>query len=429
MRILFVSNFYPPLSLGGYEQWCEEVALGLRAAGHEVVVLTSRYARRRRRDQPWVHRRLHLEMALSSRANIPRFFFGRARRDAANLTTLDDLVRRFQPDTAVIWGMWNLDRSLLTRLEHSLPGRVVYYIADYWPALPSQLSFYWQAPGRHPVTGLPKRLLAPLALRRLARTARAEIAFEHALFPTAFVRDELERQGVTFGRTKVIYGGVDTAPFAAVADRDADAIGDRVRLLYVGRLATEKGIDVAIAALAKLVYEHGLAGAHLTIAGSGQPEYERSLRRLAERKRVGASVELLGPQQRESLPALYARSDLLVFPSIWQEPFGRVLIEAMAAGLVVVASATGGAAEIVVDGYNAVTFPPGDASALAAQIARLVRSSELRRKLAENGSRTAVEQFDNSRMVHEIDRYLGQVATVHTGSHTSGPVALAICQR
>jgi len=98
--------------------------------------------------------------------------------------------------------------------------------------------------------------------------------------------------------------------------------------------------------------------------------------------------------------------DVLVLPSIYDEPLARIVQEAMATGLVVVGTLTGGTKEILVDGVNGLAFPPGDASALAVQIARLADDPGLRLALARNGRRTVEEKFSLTRMVDEIEGYM-----------------------
>ena len=75
MRLLFLSNLYPPYGQGGYEEWCQEMATQLRARGHEIIVLTSRHALERadNNDPSWVRRELHLEMELVSLRNGIQF--------------------------------------------------------------------------------------------------------------------------------------------------------------------------------------------------------------------------------------------------------------------------------------------------------------------------------------------------------------------
>jgi hypothetical protein len=93
MQILFLSNFYPPASRGGYEQWCQEALRGLRSRGHEVIVLASDFGKNRLpdRDPVWVHRSLHLEMELASFRNTIQFFTHRIKAG-----DVDDLANQIK---------------------------------------------------------------------------------------------------------------------------------------------------------------------------------------------------------------------------------------------------------------------------------------------------------------------------------------------
>src|ERR1051325_10801161 len=84
---------------------------------------------------------------------------------------------------------------------------------------------------------------------------------------------------------------------------------------------------------------------------------------------------------RSELASRYRDSDVFVFPTIWEEPFGLVPLEAMACGTPVIATGTGGSGEFLVEGYNCLLVPPGDAHALAAAVRRLAEDGELRARL------------------------------------------------
>ncbi|RIK39243.1 MAG: hypothetical protein DCC55_18645 [Chloroflexi bacterium] len=411
MRVLFLSNFYPPASRGGYEQWCQEVTEGLRARGHEVVVLTSRHGQSlvKGTEPAWIVRDLYLEMELASLRNAVQFFTQRKVREQANLTRLRQIVESFQPDVVLMWGMWNLPRSLPALAEALLPHRVAYYMGDYWPTLPNQFTYYWQEPGRHWASALPKRLLGAVAHRILAQEERPALKFEHVMFPTAFMRDELQRQGITPKESVVIYGAVDTDPYLTCTSLPQEQRDVSIRLLFVGRLASEKGVHTVVEALGRLVYRYGYNQLQLSVVGAGDNGYEAYLQELIKQEKVQPYVTLLGMQPKETMPALYAQADLFLFASIWPEPFGRVLVEAMAAGLAVVGTATGGAAEILVDGENALVFPPGDVEGLAACIARLIDSPELRRRLVDRGRQHALQKFSIQRMTAEIELQLRMI--------------------
>src|SRR5207249_4901365 len=122
MRILFLSNFYPPHAIGGYEQWCQEVADLLAARGHRVTVLTSRYGlepgckmsqtdEKQPPDRPVVIRTLHLQADLAYYQPV-HFFLQRRQQERANQRELHRVIDQVQPDVLMVWGMWNLSHNL-----------------------------------------------------------------------------------------------------------------------------------------------------------------------------------------------------------------------------------------------------------------------------------------------------------------------------
>lgn len=96
---------------------------------------------------------------------------------------------------------------------------------------------------------------------------------------------------------------------------------------------------------------------------------------------------------------------MLLFTSIWDEPFGRVLVEAMAAGLVVIGTGTGGSAEIMTEA-NSLRFAPEDADGLAGQIYRAYSDPNLYMTLATAGQQHVLEQFNSARFVNGIEAFL-----------------------
>ena len=412
MRVLFLTNFYPPASHGGYEQWCQEMAEQMRNCGHDVVILTSQYRQEdiTQGEPDWIHRDLHLEMDISlSLYNGLQFFTHRKAREQENLSRLRELIKDLNPDAILVWGMWNLHRSLPALAEKLMPGRVAYYIGDYWPTLPSQHKFYWEAPARNWLISVPKRLLKLFAMQVLNREKKPALEFSHVMLPTAFMRDELERKGVAFQNVKIVYGAVDTTlyPFH---DRSSNIPqNETLSLLYVGRLTSDKGVHTAIEALGYLVNQKGVKSLKLSIVGDGDSEYKAYLHQLIQQNNIDSLVTFLGAQPKEALPKFYGRADIFLFTSIWPEPFGRVLVEALASGVVVVGTATGGAAEILSENENALFFPPGNAVELATQIVRLAKTPSLRQRLARAGQQAALEKFSANRMAGEIKSYLQEI--------------------
>jgi glycogen(starch) synthase len=142
------------------------------------------------------------------------------------------------------------------------------------------------------------------------------------------------------------------------------------QLIFVGRLVSDKGVNVLIEALGRL-REEGLAP-HLTIVGTG-PELPR-LQEQAVCTGVSTQVDFAGAKSGMALVELLNAHQILVVPSIWQEPFGMVALEGIACGCVVVGSCGGGLPEAI--GPCGMTVPNGDAPALAHALSQLLTGSE-----------------------------------------------------
>lgn len=412
MRLIFITNFYPPAARGGYELWCQEVAEHLGGAGHEVVVLTSRSASPGEASASGVRvaRELYLEMEIGSPRNVGVFFFDRERRTQANLATADRWLHDVEPDAVVIWGMWNIDRSLAALVERRCGDRTVYYFGDYWPTLPTQWRAFWDAPASSGLGRVARRLLKGAAARRLARDRQPALAFPHGLFPSEFMRRRYERAGVAVRRSSVVPGGVATAPFRRPASQaDADATPQEWRVLVAGRLTPEKGIDTAVKAIGRLAAEQPTRAWRLTVVGTGDESYVTSLRDMAADLGIGDRVRFVGAVPASEMPRWLHAHDVFVFPSVWDEPFGRVLVEAMAARVPVVGTTVGGAGEILRDGETGLTFAPGDVDGLAHQLERVACRPELRDDLTARAQAAALANFDTSRMAQAIERYLEKV--------------------
>jgi glycosyltransferase involved in cell wall biosynthesis len=193
-----------------------------------------------------------------------------------------------------------------------------------------------------------------------------------------FVSETLRRQGPPLPRTAVEPSGV--------ADDFIDPRPPRPwgwRLLSVGRIDPRKGVATAIESLVEL------PEATLTVAGSGPASLLADLAALAERVGVAGRVTFAGAVPRAELPALYEAHDAVVFPVVWEEPWGLVPLEAMALGRPVTASGRGGSSEYLRDEENCLLHVPGDPTSLAATVRRLADDEALRERLLAGGLRAA----------------------------------------
>jgi len=220
---------------------------------------------------------------------------------------------------------------------------------------------------------------------------------------TRSVRDALVKAGIPVGHGPVIYGGTDPEEFQA-ADVEGCLEAGALKMVFLGRLHPDKGAHTVVDALA--ILNRQSADVTLDIYGSGDAAYGSMLEQKIQAEALEERVRLKAPVARAEIPKLLSRYQVLVFASEWDEPFGRVLTEGMAAGLCVVGTRTGGAAEILTEGETGLSFPPGDAAALARQLKRLAADPELRRRLAANGRVEVGKRFSLERMVTELEEFL-----------------------
>jgi glycogen(starch) synthase len=396
VRVLTVGNRYPPWSIGGYELLWADAVSRLRAAGHEVRVLTtlpdpSDLPAGDREPPADTHRELrwywrdHEFPPISLRAALAL--------ERANAETFARHLESFGPDVVVWWSMGGMSLSLLA---HADPVPRLGVVGDDWMAYGPRVDGWlrrWRTP--------PLRPIGATLAKGYGLPARVEIGpAARWLFISAYLLDGARGDGVELPDAVVAHPGVDDRLFAR---REPHAWS--WRLLYCGRIEQRKGVDTAVQALA-LLPEH----ATLTLDG---PVAEPERVRLSE---LAATLGVLDRVRfrltaRPQLPDVYAAADAVVFPVRWREPWGLVPLEAMAVGRPVLASRSGGgAAEYLVDRENCLGFKPGDAGELADAVRLAGADADLRSALVAAGCRTAAA-FTADAFHAQLERELDRVVS------------------
>jgi len=413
MRILFLTNYYPPYEVGGYEQLCRDMVVALSARGHVCEVLTSTSGVVRGvPPEPGIQRVLHIQPDYGSRLHpVLQFVVTRRREERENLAAFRAVSARFRPEVVFVWNILGFPRSLLMAAE-ALPGvTVAYWLAGYSPLDADGFWSYWQETSeRAKLQGLLRRVFGGWALRILRAEGKPE---RTRLAHVAVVSDYMRRKGVQAGllpeSAEVIYNGVEVDLFTASRSQ----AGRPLRLLFAGRLSEDKGPQVAIEAMNHLVHCLGLRVARLTIVGSGPSAFEAALKARVSTLGLGEHVTFQGWQPRERIPAIMAEHDVFLLCTSHQEPFARVVLEAMASGMVVVGTLTGGTGEILVEDVTGLTFGAGDSEALARQVMRLADDSALWQRLSSEGQRVVRERYSMEHMVERIEQFLRDAAGKH----------------
>lgn len=403
MRILIVSNYYPPHFVGGYELGCHEVVQSLRARGHRVTVLTSTY----RVDGPQDDGQVFRWLSLTGPTQDARSYADHGRKllgvEAHNQKAFRHLCRRFKPDIVYFWSMVGLSLSLAFLAERwRLPS--CFYVSDHWFA--QWQTDLWCALTRWRPDKPHSRLLwavmrRGIQARGLLLPPRKGFARPRVQFCSQHLKDGALEAGQPVEDARVIHWGTNVP----IAPLDAGTAPPR-RLLYVGQIMAHKGVHTAIEAVHRLV-DAGHTGVTLTLAGgSVDPEYDTRVRRQVADAWLEGRCRFTGGLPRPELLALYHDHDILIFPSAWEEPFAITPLEAMASGLAVVGTTTGGSKEIFEDGVNALTFPKEDAPACASQIERLLHDPVLFERIRLQGQKTIHDKYRFEIMVDQIEAAL-----------------------
>lgn len=409
MRILFISNLYPPHDLGGMEQLCQETVERLQERGHVCHVLTSRYGLENGQPtEKGVTRALYLEADIHY-YRPQDFFLRRPLQERANRRALRRTLDNFKPDVVFIWGMWNLSPRVACWAEQWVPGRVAYNIGSYWPLDLDPHRAYWRNPGKRFLTRLLLWPFAKIALGVLRlENYPPRPQFQYVSCCSQYVVDVLTDAGVISEGAVAILNGIDPAPFLAQQHRKREP-NTPLRLLYFGGLMEHKGVHTAIEALGLLKQRGQIDKMQLTIVGGGQSEYERHLHALIEVLGLGQKVQFIGRVPRSEIPKILSEHDIFLFTSLWAEPFGRTIIEAMAAGLAVIGSDVGGSREIFKFYPEDMLFEVGNVAMLADHIQRFIIDPDLATQLGQLGQQIVLEHFTLERMANEMEAWLKEI--------------------
>lgn len=376
MRISYVTETWPP-EINGVSLTVERSVRYLRSRGHAVELIRPRQRGEAAVDTADEWRTAGLPIPL-----YPDLRLG--------LATAATLRRRFaagRPDLVHVATPGPLGRAAMVAASRlRLP-----LTADFRTNFHCYSRYYWLG------------WLEPLVCRYLRNLHnRADCNF----VPLRALGRELALQG--FVRTAVVGRGVDTELFSP-ARRSAElraawGVDDgQLAMLYVGRLAREKNVALALHAFNMVRYLRPRT--RMVVVGDGP------LRRRLEREFPAA--QFLGSRRGEELAACYASADIFVFPSE-TETFGNVTLEALASGLPVVGFEHAAVGEYVRDGYNGAVAPPGDESAFIRTLCRTVAREDLLAPMREQARRTAQDaRWDLvlARLEQLLERTLSQHRT------------------
>jgi phosphatidyl-myo-inositol alpha-mannosyltransferase len=349
---------------GGVQVHVRQLGRRLRDRGHDVLVLAPAYTAP---AEPWVK-------AVGSPIRIP--FNGSVAPVCpfpGSARTVVRELRDFEPDVVHAHEPLVLSTAMFATIRAPSP-----VVATFHAYADRAVLFSTVAPALRPVWD---RLRVRLAV------SRAAAEFVELRFSGELVR--------------VIPNGADVELFAAA--KPATGLPTGRRILFVNRLDPRKGFRVMVEAFARVVEE--VPDALLVVAGDGAEREAVDDLPQAARERV----VMLGSVPHEELPPYHAASEVFAAPAVGRESFGIVLVEAMAAGLPVVASDIPGYREVVRDGVEGILVSPRDPEGLAAALLHLVRDPDVGRRLGQAG-RERARRYSWDLVVEELEAVYREAA-------------------
>ena len=383
MRLLLITNLYPPQELGGYGRCMADFAWGLQQRGHKIQVLSSQ-ASYLGPDSPGpsgeqVDRGLKLKGSFRDGVHPLQDLTS---RNAIDVDNRNFLVQWLQQ------GVW--DGVLLGNLDLLGPELLEPLLASELPLL-HHIGFV--SPPYPPEQMPPK-------------TSRYRV-----LSASATVRHCLEQSGMDVSDSFVIYPGARVDLFGAAKLRRPlpptpnGTAGKPLRVCFAGLQMGSKGPHTLLEAVLQLK-QRGVE-VHAMLAGSAfQKDYVEQLHEFCRVHDLESRIDFLPQLNRQQLARFFQLQHVCVFTSIYPEAFGIVAAEAMSSGLALVSTGVGGASEVFENEISGLSYPPGNSTALAAQLERLARDPALLNRLQQAGEERVRTQFSVKESARQLEKIL-----------------------
>jgi glycosyltransferase involved in cell wall biosynthesis len=434
MKILVITNLFPPQHAGTYDLRCQATTEALRTRGHEMFVLTSNYGLTSEQRDSETHRRLRLNGIHGQ--PVVKEFRELQELEAHNHRVFWDAAEQFQPDLIHVWSLHGLSKSLILAFR-AARRPCVFDVADHWLSqeMRDDPWLHWwncePAPFTHNVmrrslelsgqrsridVGTPTRCQP--GIDRLPEVfggeKRVPVApdsighfhFKRLYFSSHSLKQGAVQAGFRVSHGEVIYPGVPTGRFMG----DVKPSDQRVKkFVIVADMNRQSGVATALHAIERLRQQK--PDVSLDVYGRGESDHMAQLRSQVVGRALPVNFQTVSNLTKD-LPAIFRQHDAYLHTVEWDEPFNTTFVEAMACGLPVITTTSGAMREIVRHGESALVCAPGDAEELAECMKTLCDDGALRRKLAEAGQEEALAKFNETTTVDQIENYLRETCDI-----------------
>ena len=367
-HILVINNLYPPQAQGEYENWLLDVVNILNERGHTIHVLTSNISFLGMADgnESNIDRSLQLLGVWKDREFNPIDNKKEINRiNSHNTARIDNVIKECNADVCLIGNMNFLSRNILDIvMDKKIP--IIHHLCNDLP--------------NYDISDTPKNRLYHLA------TA------------SSWLKNKIIRSGYPIQDISIARLGAFVDDYRM---RIPPAI-DQLRIVFTGAILPQHGPHILINALKK-IYDMGIKFSCLFAGNAPDENFINKLKLFVFQTGMENMIQFTGDLNLNAKKQLFARHNIIVFPSCVNESFAINHLEAMAAGLTIVTSDTGVAKEIIEHGVNGAVFKPEDDSSLSKELIQLMNNPENWRKISIAGQRRALDIFDINMSVDAIE--------------------------
>lgn len=386
MRVLIATTYYYPNMLGGTEQSVKFLAEGLVRKGHEVYVVSADYKGTKRETINGVN---VIRFNLKYRSEFIGWKVVRKGFEFRNYliyNKLESIVKEIKPDVIHTNSLFYLS-PVIWKIGHDNHIRVVHTLRDYWGICPKCTLL-----DKNENVCKDKKMLCRIHQKNYEKFAKY---INVVTAPSQFTLNKYNEHGL-FKNISNIYVpnaiDIDYDEHRFLVSKRLKREDNIVNFLFIGSLEGFKGINFLIETFKQIELDN----IRLTICGVGKLQ-NQIIESIADDQRI----KYLGRVDKEEKEKVFIDSDVMIVPSIWYEPFGRVIIEAYKYGLPVIACKIGGITELLNDKYS-IGITPGDKYKLVEAILKLSDRNTIYSYIKELES--ALDKYDINDQIKEFEK-------------------------
>lgn len=378
MRILVLSNYYPPHYIGGYELACYDTVKYLESVGHDVFVLTGDHVKKSDKFEKVYRKLKYIDYKNSSYKNKHEV-------ENYNYDVTSNAIGAINPDIVYIWSLRLVSLSPLWAIE-KFNKKKIFEIGDFW--MKGFLSNSFSSKLKRKT----KELLP------FFKTRKIEIS------PIISVSEWMVPHMKSEYGSKEVY----CVPNGTTITKEKiNKAQDCMNYMFCGRLDYSKGLDIAIKVLSSLK-DRGIDNFRLDIYGDGNENYILRCKKIITILQLEENVFFHG--KKDNLEEAYKKAHVLLMPTRMKEPFGLVIIEAMNYGVIPIATNNYGPMEIISNEEDGLLFDISSKKDFENKILTINNNWPLLKKYRKNAYKKVEEKYDIKLVKDKVENILKEVA-------------------